>query len=66
MVSTAKREGWKGIKERRTSRVDRGRWIPSAVLKTPASILSRDGNGAGAPEKDFSNAFAGRKRMPAQ
>jgi hypothetical protein len=34
------------------------------VLKTPVSILSRDGNGAGAPEKEASNAFAARKRIP--
>jgi hypothetical protein len=39
-------------------------WFITVVLKTPVRILSRDGNGAGAPEKEASNAFAARKRMP--
>jgi hypothetical protein len=39
-------------------------FIPQGGLKTalPEAVLSRDGNGAGAPEKEASNAFAARER----
>jgi hypothetical protein len=34
------------------------------VLKTPASILSRDGNGAGAPEKNLRMPLPRESGMP--